>query len=48
MTRLLFQAKKKDWNPTKSDLKAVIDSLGEKLILMPLNRPSGKTATDGL
>jgi hypothetical protein len=48
VTRLKFHARKRGWNPTKADLTAVVNSLGEKQVLMPLQPARGQTATDGI
>ena len=48
VTRLLFQARKKGFNPTKADLQAVIKHLGEKQIFAPIQPSRGKTASDAI
>jgi len=47
VNRLLFHAKKFGLNPTKDDLKAVIASLGEKQVFLPVRPSKGKVASEG-
>jgi len=47
VTKLLFHAKKHGLNPTKENLRAVVASLGEKQLFLPVRPSKGKVASEG-
>ena len=44
--KLLFHAKKHGYNPTRADLQAVVQSLGQKQIFLPVRPSKGKVASE--